>query len=92
MKKLINGKLIEMTAEEIAEITAFENSKEAKLLRLECRIKELKQMLNDTDYIACKIAEGVATKEEYREEVSQRQLWREEINSLNEMMREMLCQ
>lgn len=48
----------------------------------ETQIAELKQKLADTDYIACKIAEGAATKEEYAEVISQREAWREEINEL----------
>ena len=45
-------------------------------------ICELKQKLSDTDYIACKIAEGSATVEEYSEIIRERQMWREEINKL----------
>ena len=48
----------------------------------EMQIAQLKQKLSDTDYIACKIAEGVATKEEYAEVIAQRQEWRKEINKL----------
>lgn len=48
----------------------------------QARIDELKQKLADTDYIACKIAEGAATREEYAEIIAQRQLWRNEINEL----------
>ena len=48
----------------------------------EIQIEELKQKLSDTDYIACKIAEGVATAEEYADVIAQRQVWREEINKL----------
>ncbi len=51
-------------------------------LSKEMQISELKQKLSDTDYIACKIAEGVATKEEYAEVILQRQEWRKEINEL----------
>lgn len=46
------------------------------------KIAELKQNLADTDYIACKIAEGAATREEYADVIAQRQAWREEINRL----------
>lgn len=49
---------------------------------IETQIFELKQNLLNTDYIACKIAEGAATKEEYKDILMQRQLWREEINRL----------
>lgn len=68
-----NGIVREMTAEEIANIHPVDNL---------TQISELKQKLAETDYIACKIAEGVATKEEYAEQIKQRQLWREEINRL----------
>lgn len=46
------------------------------------RIAELKQMLADTDYIVIKIAEGVATWEDYPNMKEQRQAWREEINRI----------
>lgn len=46
------------------------------------RIAELKRNLAETDYIACKIAEGAATREEYADIIVQRQLCREEINEL----------
>ena len=48
------------------------------------RIAELKQMLADTDYIVIKIAEGVATWDEYPGVKEQRQAWREEINKLEQ--------
>jgi hypothetical protein len=48
----------------------------------QARIDELKQKLADTDYIACKIAEGAATREEYADVIAQRQAWRDEINEL----------
>ena len=37
--------------------------------------------LTSTDYIAAKIAESKATKEEYAEKIAQRQSWRDEINA-----------
>ena len=48
----------------------------------EGRMAELKQLLADTDYIAAKIAEGAATREEYADVIAQRQEWRDEINAL----------
>lgn len=51
------------------------------------RIAELKQMLRDTDYVTIKIAEGVATKEDYADILEQRSVWRTEINKL-ELIRE----
>ena len=46
------------------------------------QINELKQMLADTDYIVIKVAEGMATWDEYPEIKEQRQTWRNEINKL----------
>jgi hypothetical protein len=37
--------------------------------------------LTSTDYIAAKIAEGKATKEEYTDKIAQRQQWRDDINA-----------
>lgn len=48
----------------------------------QARIDELKRNLTDTDYVACKIAEGAATREEYADMIAQRQAWRDEINRL----------
>lgn len=39
--------------------------------------------LSSTDYIAAKIAEGKATKEEYSGKIAERQQWREDINAAN---------
>lgn len=46
------------------------------------RITQLKRQSSLTDYAVIKIAEGVATKDEYAELIAQRQQWRQEINSL----------
>ena len=37
--------------------------------------------LTSTDYIAAKIAEGKATREEYAEKINLRQQWRDDINA-----------
>lgn len=37
--------------------------------------------LTSTDYIAAKIAEGKATKEQYAEKIAERQSWRDAINT-----------
>ena len=47
----------------------------------------LKQKLFDTDYIACKIAEGAATKEEYAFELEERRDWRARINELEQLLK-----
>ena len=46
------------------------------------RIWELKGKLAETDYIVIKIAEGVATQEEYADVLAKRKEWRAEINEL----------
>lgn len=73
MRVCENGIYRDMTAEEMAEMPTATPEE---------RIAELKEKLAETDYIACKIVEGVATKEEYAEAIEQRQIWREEINEL----------
>lgn len=50
--------------------------------KAQARIAELKQMLAGTDYVVLKIAEGVATKEDYASVLDIRQQWRAEINQL----------
>lgn len=40
--------------------------------------------LTSTDYIAAKIAEGKATKEQYAEKIAERQAWRDDINAAND--------
>lgn len=57
------------------EYDAFDPEKERMIL-------DLKRKLADTDYIACKIAEGAATLEEYAEIRAQREEWRTQINEL----------
>lgn len=44
--------------------------------------QELLQKLRDTDYVAAKLAEGVATKEEYADVLAERAECREQINGL----------
>lgn len=45
-------------------------------------IEMRKQKLANSDYIACKIAEGEATAEEYKAELAKRRQWRAEIDNL----------
>ena len=49
---------------------------------LELEIEELKQYLQETDYVVIKIAEGVATTDEYADIITKRQETREKINEL----------
>ena len=37
--------------------------------------------LSSTDYIAAKLAEGKATKTEYADKITERQTWRDDINT-----------
>lgn len=50
--------------------------------KAQARIADLKELLAGTDYIVLKIAEGVATKEDYASVLDIRQQWRAEINEL----------
>ena len=80
--KLVNGKPMLRTAEE-------------KAPELECiaatqEISELKSKLAATDYIAAKISEGAATREEYTEELAERAAWRARINELESIERRVL--
>jgi hypothetical protein len=45
-------------------------------------VADLKRKLADTDYIACKIAEGSATKADYAAIITQRKEWRDRIEEL----------
>lgn len=46
----------------------------------ESEIVGLKNLLNQTDYVAIKIGEGAATEEEYSDIVAARKEWRAKIN------------
>lgn len=72
--KLTDGKLELRTTEEKAPELAH--------IAAEQEISELKSKLAATDYIAAKIAEGAATREEYAEQIAQRADWRTRVNEL----------
>ena len=55
---------------------------------LKSRIKELKKNLRDTDYMIIKIVEGASTFEDYKDKIEQRNLWRKEINDLEEQLQQ----
>lgn len=90
MKSYVNGKYVELTEKDITRLeleqAEYEKTEEYK----QFKISELKQKLTETDYIACKIAEGSATVEEYSEIITQREAWREEINKLESMVESMM--
>lgn len=52
------------------------------------RIRELKSFLKETDYVAIKIAEGVADSSEYEETLKKRRDTRAEINELEKKLAE----
>ena len=72
--KLTDGKPVLRTEEDKAPEIAKINAR--------VEISSLKQKLSATDYIAAKIAEGAATKEEYAEKLAERAEWRTKINEL----------
>ena len=72
--KLINGAPVPRTDED--------KQPEVDKLNAAAEIAKLKAQLAATDYIAAKLAEGAATKEEYAEELAHRAYWRSRINEL----------
>ena len=48
------------------------------------RVRALKRLLADTDYVAVKIAEGAAAASDYAGKLAERQAWRSEIRLLEE--------
>ena len=57
-----------------SEIIELINAQQTIILDREAR-------LSSTDYIAAKIAEGAAAKEEYTDKIAERQQWRDDINA-----------
>jgi hypothetical protein len=82
MKKIVDGQVIEITQDEIAEMEKeaeeFKKTAEYK----QTRIAELKQFFSETDYKIIKLAEGELTPEECADVIEQRKAWRKEINEL----------
>lgn len=70
--------------------TAEEKAPELERIAAAQEISELKSKLAATDYIAAKIAEGAATREEYAEELAERAAWRARINELESIKRQVL--
>lgn len=70
--------------------TAEEKAPEMERIATAQEIAELKSKLAATDYIAAKIAEGAATREEYTEELAERAAWRARINELESIERRVL--
>lgn len=59
-------------------------AEELALTKAKKKYYTLLKNLQNTDYIAMKIAEGVSSKEDYSEVLENRQLWRNEINAILE--------
>lgn len=78
--KIGNGYKFELSTKTIVEDATYQKAK-SKEIKLN-RIAELKSKLAQTDYKAIKYAEGHLTEEEYASLKLQRQLWRDEINKL----------
>lgn len=60
-------------------------TKQEQQERLNALYSEKQNLLNElqsTDYIAAKIAEGKATKTEYKAKIGERQGWRDRINAI----------
>jgi len=72
--KLVEGAPVPRTDED--------KQTEVDKLNAAAEIAKLKAQLAATDYIAAKLAEGAATKEEYAEELAHRAYWRSRINEL----------
>lgn len=79
MKKWIDGKIVEMTEEEIQEFNA-----EIPPMQ---QIELLKEELSTYDYIGVKIAMGVGTKEEYAEQIAYTEKLRQQIRNLENQIK-----
>lgn len=58
-------------------------------IEIESNITKLKLKLKSTDYKAIKYAEGLLTEEEYAPIKVERQAYRDEINSLEEQLKQL---
>lgn len=76
--------------DEVEDILVYKpySEQEIKTIKNNNRIVELKQKLQETDYKAIKYAEGELSQEEYAETKAQRRAWREEINKLEEELKD----
>lgn len=66
--------------------TDEEKAPERARIAAQAEISRLKRNLSDTDYISAKIAEGVATREEYADKLAERAGWRTRINELENLI------
>lgn len=75
--RVLRGPDLEWYVEKIPELT--DDEKAMKAAREKKSQAETK--LSSTDYVAAKIAEGAATRDEYATVLAQRQAWRDEVNA-----------
>ena len=71
---IMEARSVEMTAEEVAELQTA--------ISPEMQIAQLKEELARYDYIGTKLAMGVATREEYAEEIAYTEKLRQQIRVL----------
>ena len=76
--------------DEVEDILVYKpySEQEIKVIKNNNRIVELKQKLQETDYKAIKYSEGELSAEEYAETKKHRRAWREEINKLEEELKD----
>ena len=82
MVEFSNGEYVDKTCVDGLEDFVIENGAAVYRPLPAKEIGALKKKLSDTDYVAAKIAEGAATREEYASLIEQRQKWRDRINEL----------
>lgn len=76
--RVTRGENLEWFVEAIPQKTP----QELELERLRAQLSDAQGNLSRTDYVAAKIAEGAATREEYSAVLANRQTWRTEVNTL----------
>ena len=80
-----NAKTFEIEKKEREQTDA--EIKASNIQNINFRMHELKTNLSQTDYQAIKFAEGELTVEEYAETKAKRKAWREEINALENKLK-----
>lgn len=73
------------TSQNYDDFILVETSEEKQARENRLEIAGLKHKLAATDYIAAKIAEGAANREEYAEKLAERASWRARINELEQL-------
>ena len=82
-KKWDNGQIVDdPTYEERKAAEEAERQRREAAEAIAAEVATLKKNLSDSDYAIIKIAEGVATKEEYATLIANRATWRQRINEL----------